>query len=169
MELFSPPQNGEFFKSQMGNKFIFSKNSPRDALESIQDLFPNPMYPNQNVHNFNEVLSFASTRKSNFADAQPCWFGKRRRVGAIPIGRKTLPAQKPLSPLFFRLACIREPVPDQSGKSLLHLAQFRWTGKSRSQRFHGLQRFRIQSPATGRSADKLVVQQKSAIRLGANR
>ena len=67
-EIFSLPQNGEFFKSQMGGNFIFSKNSPRDALESMQNLFPNPMYPNQNVHNFNEVLSFASTRKSNFAD-----------------------------------------------------------------------------------------------------
>ena len=40
VSLFSPPQNGEFFKSQMGSKFIFSKNSPRDPLKSLQCTAP---------------------------------------------------------------------------------------------------------------------------------
>ncbi len=46
----------------MGSKFIFSKNSPRDPLKSLQSFFPNPMYPNQNVRNFPDViyLLFAS-------------------------------------------------------------------------------------------------------------
>ena len=55
-ELFSPPQNGEFFKSQKGRKFIFSKNSQRAPFKSIQSFFPDPMYPNQNVCHFPDVI-----------------------------------------------------------------------------------------------------------------
>ena len=55
-EIFSPPQNGEFFKSQKGGKFIFSKNSPRVSLKAMQSFSPDPMYLKQNVHNFPDVI-----------------------------------------------------------------------------------------------------------------
>ena len=72
-EKFSPPQNGEFFESQKGGNFIFSKNSPRDPLTAMQSFLPDPMYPNQNVRNFpdvivlsDEVLSFTRFRVYEF-------------------------------------------------------------------------------------------------------
>ena len=56
LEKFSPPQNGEFFESQKEEHFHFSKNSPRAPLKSMQSFFPDPMYPNQNVRNFPDVI-----------------------------------------------------------------------------------------------------------------
>ena len=50
-------KNGEFFKSQKEGKFISSKNSPRDPLKAIENFFPDPMYQNQNVRNFPDVIS----------------------------------------------------------------------------------------------------------------
>ena len=35
-QIFYLPQNGEFFKSQKGNKFIFSKNSPRNPSKKCR-------------------------------------------------------------------------------------------------------------------------------------
>ena len=43
--------------SQKDNKFIFSKNSP---LKSMQSFFPDPMYPNQNVCHFPDVIPILS-------------------------------------------------------------------------------------------------------------
>ena len=54
-ELFSSPQNDEFFKFLKMGYFIISKNSLRDPLKSMQSFFPDPMYPNQNVRKISDT------------------------------------------------------------------------------------------------------------------